>query len=95
MNDILDEVAPVKRMRLRDKDAPYMTSDWKIAIRANRKATAKYLKNKTGENWELRRRTSGNAATKQRRTAIHEFWRKKSEDLKITPSASTKRSILF
>ena len=34
MNDILDEVAPVKSMRVRDKDIPYMTSKWKSAIRA-------------------------------------------------------------
>lgn len=59
-----------------------MTSDWKSA---KRKATARYLKNKTRENWELRRRTSGNAATKQRRIAINEFWRKETEDLKNNP----------
>ena len=52
MSDILDEVAPVKSMRVRDKDVPYMTSKWKSAIRAKRKATSKYLKNKTQENWE-------------------------------------------
>ena len=40
MNDILDEVAPVKKIKTRDKDVPYMT------IRAKRKATIKYLKNK-------------------------------------------------
>ena len=34
MNDILDEVAPVKSMRVRDKDVPYMTSKWNSAIRA-------------------------------------------------------------
>ena len=84
MNDILDEVAPVKEMRVRDKDVPYMTSDWKSEIRAKRKATARDLKNKTQENWELRRRTR-NAATKQRRIAIKEFWRKKTEDLKNNP----------
>ena len=49
MNDILDEVAPVKEMRVRDKDVPYMTTNWKNAIRAKRKAN-KYLKNKTAEN---------------------------------------------
>lgn len=81
MNDILDEVAPMKRMRVRYKDVPYMISDRKNAIRAKRKATARYLKNKTRENWKLKRRTR-NAATKQRRMAIKEFWRKKTEDLK-------------
>ena len=42
MNDILDELAPVKSMRVRDKDVPYMTSKWKSAIRAKRKATSNY-----------------------------------------------------
>ena len=69
MNNILDEVAPVKKMRVRDKDVPYMTSHWKSAIRAKRKANDKYLQNKTPENWELRRKAR-NEATKQRRIAI-------------------------
>ena len=84
MNDILDELAPVKSMRVRDNDVPYMTSEWKSAIRAKRKATSKYLKNKTQENWELRRKAR-NEATKQRRNAIKDYWRKKVEDLKTKP----------
>ena len=43
MKDILDVMALMKRMRVRDKVALYMTSDWKSAIRAKRKATARYL----------------------------------------------------
>ena len=43
MKDILDVMALVKRMRVRDKVVLYMTSDWKRAIRAKRKATARYL----------------------------------------------------
>ena len=84
MNDLLDEVAPVKSMRVRDKDVPYMTSKWKSAIRAKRKAMSKYLKDKTQENWE-RRRKARNEATKQRRIAIKDYWRKKAEDLKTKP----------
>ena len=57
INDILDDVAPVKSMRVRDKDVPFMTSEWKSAIRAKRKATSKHSKNKTQENWELKRKT--------------------------------------
>ena len=53
-------------------------------LHAKRKVTARYLKNKTQENWELRRRTR-NAATKQRRIAMKGFWRKKTEDLKNNP----------
>ena len=84
MNDILDEVAPVKKLRTRDKDVPYVTSQWKSAISAKRKATIKYLKNKTKENWELKRKAR-NEATRERRIAIKEYWRKKSEDLKMRP----------
>ena len=49
MNDILDVVAHVKKISTRNKDVLYMTSQWKSAIRAKRKATIKYLKNKTKE----------------------------------------------
>ena len=86
MNNILDEVAPVKKMRVRDEDVPYMTSHWKSAITAKRKANDKYLKNKTPENWELRRKAS-NEATKQRRIAIKQYWYNKSNDLKNNPKA--------
>ena len=81
MNDILDELAPVKNVRVRDKDVPYMASEWKNAIRAKRKVSLKYLKNRTEENWELRR-IARNEATKLRRTAIKNYWRKKAEDHK-------------
>ncbi|PFX12956.1 putative RNA-directed DNA polymerase from transposon X-element [Stylophora pistillata] len=86
MNDILDKVAPVKRMRVRDKDVPYMTSHWKSAIRAKRKVNDKYLQNKTPENWELRRKARSEA-TRQRRTAIKQYWNKMSNDLKKSPKA--------
>ena len=88
MNNILDEVKPVKKMRVRDKDVPYMTSHWKSAIRAKRKANDKYLQNKTPENWQLRK--ARNEATKQRKIAIKQCWHKKSNDLKNNPKASFK-----
>ena len=71
-------------MRVRDKDVPFMTSEWKRAIRAKRRAAAKYLKNKTQENWELKRKAR-NEATKQRRIAIREYWKNKAQDLKTSP----------
>ena len=88
MNNILDEVKPVKKMRVRDKDVPYMMSHWKSATRAKRKANDKYLQNKTPENWELRK--ARNEATKQRKIAIKQCWHKKSNDLKNNPKASFK-----
>ena len=86
MNNILDEVAPAKKMRVRGKDVPYMTNQWKSAIRAKRKANDKYLRKKTPENWEFRRKAR-NEATKQRRIAIKQYWDKKSNDLKNNPKA--------
>ena len=84
MNDVLNDLAPVKNLRVRDKDVPYMTPEWKSAIWAKRKANAKYLKNKTPETWELRRKTR-NEATKQRRIAIKNYWKIKADDLKSNP----------
>ena len=84
MNDVLNDLAPVKNMRVRDKDVPYMTLEWKSAIRAKRKANAKYLKNKTPETWKLRRKTR-NEATKQRRIVIENYWKIKAADLKSNP----------
>ena len=85
IKNILDELAPVKSMRVRNNDVPYTTSEWKRAIRVKRKAIFKYLKNKTQENWELRRKAR-NEATKQRRIAIKDYWRKKAKDLKTKPT---------
>ena len=45
-----------KKMRVRVQDVlPYMTKEWKGAIRAKRRAERKYLKEQTSENWEARR----------------------------------------
>ena len=73
----MNQPAPVKNMRIRENDVPYMIPEWKSAMRAKRKATSKYLKNKTQENWELRR--------KARNEAIKDYWRIKAEDLKTKP----------
>ena len=56
------------------------------AIRAKRKANDKYLRNKTPENWEFRRKAR-NEATKQRRIAIKQYWYTKSNELKYNPKA--------
>ena len=42
MANIIDENLPLKKMRVRAKDAPYMTTNWKNAIRAKRRALATY-----------------------------------------------------
>lgn len=42
-NVLMNNMAPVKKMNVREKDVPYMTHHWKSAIRAERKANDKYL----------------------------------------------------
>lgn len=84
MNDVLNDLASVKKMRVRDKDVPYMTSEWKCAIRSKRKFNAKYLIIKTPATWKLRHNTR-NDATKQRRIAIKNYWKTKAADLKSNP----------
>ena len=81
VKNIVDEHAPVKTMRVRDHDVPYMTTKWKNAIRVKRKAEAKYRQNKTAANCE-HKRICRNEATKQRRLAIKEYWKTESEDLR-------------
>ena len=84
MTNILDEHAPRCKMRVRERDVPYMTTAWKRAIRTKRRAAQNYEKCKTTENLELKRKLR-NEATKQRRKAIKDYWLKKSEALKANP----------
>ena len=41
---ILQEHTPLKKMRVREKDIPYMNPEWKRAIRKRRKYAQKYSK---------------------------------------------------
>ena len=75
---------PRKQMRVREQDVPYMTMEWKEAIRAKRRAGRRYRKTNSLENWELLRKLR-NEATRLRRKAIKGYWKKKSEELKINP----------
>ena len=81
MTNITDENLPLKKMRVRAKDVPYMTTNWKNAIRAKRRALATYQNDKPDSNWaELRKWR--NEATRQRRIAIKSYWKGKSDHLK-------------
>ena len=70
---MVDAHALLRKKRVREIDVPYMTSEWKNA--------QLYAKNKTTENYELKKKYR-NLATKERRKAIKEFWMKKTDDLK-------------
>ena len=85
MKDIVDECFPLKKMRVRYEDVPYMTTSWKNAIRAKRRAAAKYYKDKSAHNWEVKQRCR-NEATRQRRIAIKQYWKKKANNKLTTNS---------
>ena len=84
LRNVVDDQLPLKKMRVRDKDVPYMTTGWKQAIHAKRRATMKYKNHPAQENWENKKKCR-NEATRQRRLAIKEHWRKKADDLKKNP----------
>lgn len=42
LTEIVNEHMPLKQMRVRDKDVPYMTTEWKESIQARRKAAKHY-----------------------------------------------------
>ena len=84
MKDIIDDCFPLKKMRVRSEDVPYMTTSWKNAIRAKRRAAAKYYKDKSAHNWEVKQRCR-NEATRQRRVAIKQYWKKKANELMTNP----------
>lgn len=74
LNSILEEHAPVKRMKVRSRDIPYMTTNWKKATRAKRRYSKPYSKNKTQENFKLMKQWR-NEARKERRKAIKNCWK--------------------
>ena len=84
LKDIVDEHMSCKRMRVRDGDVAYMTTEWKEAIRRRRKALRRFHKTKAQEDWELHKKLR-NEATRLRRKSIKDFWEKKSKDLGSKP----------
>ena len=55
-----------------------------LAIRNKRKFAKLYASSKTVENYELKKKYR-NLVTKERRKAIREYWKKKSENLNESP----------
>ena len=71
LTSILNDHVSLKKMRVRAMDVPYMTLEWKKAIRKKKRRYARrYARNPTEENRDLMRR---NAATRGRRRAIKEY----------------------
>ena len=86
MESIVNEHASIKRKRVRKNDVPYMTKEWKIAIRNKKKYAVRFAKNRTQENFELKKKYR-NLATKERRKAIQEYWHKKTEEMHDKPAS--------
>ena len=84
LNSIINDHVPLKKMRVRAVDVPYMTLEWKKAIRKKRRFARRYARNPTEENQRLSKMWR-NTATRLRRTAIKEYWNKKAEDLRNNP----------
>ena len=85
LNKVMDKHMPIKSMRIREKDFPFMTTEWKAAIRMKRGGAKKYHKNKTKENLDLMKKWRNND-TRLRRTAIRDYWRYLSSESKCNPS---------
>lgn len=49
LENVVDDQLPLKKMRVCDQGVPYMTTGWKQAIRAKRRATMKYKNHPTQE----------------------------------------------
>lgn len=81
---VLDRHMPVRKMRVREKDAPYITAEWKEAIRKKRKFAKRHKRLQTEESLE-KMRYWRNTATRLRRRAIKNYWRAKADDLKENP----------
>lgn len=84
LNTILDEHMPVKRMRMRAKDVPYMTPAWTKATRAKCRFSKRFSQIRTPENCELKRQWR-NEAKKQRRITIRKYWSELAGDLRQNP----------
>jgi len=76
--------APVKRNRVREQDIPYMTREWKNALKMKRKYVRMFVKDRTVENLELKREDR-NLARRERRKAIRTYWYKNTEKHKDRP----------
>ena len=72
LNTISDEHMPVKKMKMRAKDVPYMTPAWTKATRAKCRFSKRFSQIRTPENFELKRQWR-NEATKQRRIMIRKY----------------------
>ena len=84
LTKIMDKHLPVRKMRVRKSDVPYMNAEWKAAIRKKRKYAKKFSKDRNSETWELMKKWR-NQATRLRRRAIKDYWKGISCNLNDNP----------
>ena len=75
---------PIKKLRVREKGVPYITREWKEAIRKKRKYAKRHQKLQTEESDQLRKQWR-NIATSIRRKAIRRYWKERSDELRTNP----------
>ena len=59
----------------------FMSKEWKASIRNKRKYAIQFAKDRTPENFELKKKQR-NIATRERRKALTAYWYKKSKEMK-------------
>ena len=74
----------MRKKRVRERDVCFMSKEWKAAIRNKRKYAIQFVKDRTPENFELKKKYR-NIATRERRKALTAYWYKKSEEMKSKP----------
>ena len=85
---------PIKSTRVRKRDVPYMTAEWRMAIRMKRRSAKRYNKNKTEENRGIMK-VWRNEASRLRRIAIRDYRRRTSAESKSDPKKFYKTFMPF
>ncbi|PFX12937.1 hypothetical protein AWC38_SpisGene23032 [Stylophora pistillata] len=80
--DILDEHAPLKQVRIRGNQVPFMNEQWRKAIRQKNRLWKRFIRERTDTNYELYKRQR-NICTSLRRKAIKTFFDKKKDSVKL------------
>ena len=83
-SDIANEHAPIKQFHIRGGQLPYMTPEWRRAIRHRNRLWNIYRKSKTEPNW-LAYKRQRNLCTSLRRKAITGYFRYKTNNLSSDP----------
>ena len=76
---VLNEHAPIKQTMIRGNQVPYITEQWRRAIRHRNKLWKKFTRNRTDAKYEAYK-TQRNTCTSLRRKAIKQHFARKIAD---------------